>query len=207
MLIATVKARTDVHMIVNLICHLGSIAYELQMKYESMHVERQQYSLVHLQVWRNDRDIPLVEVGRHFCERDAIDCRTFCLCPHQSLCWEKHVNESFHGCERWRSKSNDAPLVNSEYFQRMMTGSKSTNSSGQRSSEMPHIMRPINGALLLLPKLPLGIYHLTPFPMFTTSFNEHGFADRVVSLTGILYFTAWSLSFYPQIILNFKRKR
>jgi cystinosin len=31
-------------------------------------------------------------------------------------------------------------------------------------------------------------------------------ANAVVALCGVAYFTAWSLSFYPQIILNFRRK-
>ena len=31
--------------------------------------------------------------------------------------------------------------------------------------------------------------------------------ERAIYLVGWLYFVAWSCSFYPQIILNFKRKR
>jgi hypothetical protein len=31
-------------------------------------------------------------------------------------------------------------------------------------------------------------------------------ADAVVAICGVIYFSAWSLSFYPQLILNYRRK-
>ncbi|ORX36797.1 putative L-cystine transporter [Kockovaella imperatae] len=37
--------------------------------------------------------------------------------------------------------------------------------------------------------------------------HHHPVADAIVSLTGVLYFSAWSLSFYPQVILNYRRKQ
>ncbi|WVQ99276.1 hypothetical protein IAU59_006408 [Kwoniella sp. CBS 9459] len=37
--------------------------------------------------------------------------------------------------------------------------------------------------------------------------HDHPFWSAVVSISGVAYFTLWSYSFYPQIILNYKRKR
>ncbi|WWC61749.1 uncharacterized protein I303_104334 [Kwoniella dejecticola CBS 10117] len=37
--------------------------------------------------------------------------------------------------------------------------------------------------------------------------EDHPFWNAVVSITGVAYFVAWSYSFYPQLILNYKRKR
>jgi cystinosin len=31
--------------------------------------------------------------------------------------------------------------------------------------------------------------------------------DRIINTVGWLYFAAWSVSFYPQIVLNFRRQR
>jgi cystinosin len=31
--------------------------------------------------------------------------------------------------------------------------------------------------------------------------------DRLINTVGWLYFAAWSCSFYPQIVLNFRRQR
>ena len=31
--------------------------------------------------------------------------------------------------------------------------------------------------------------------------------DRLINIIGWLYFLAWSFSFYPQILLNFRRER
>ncbi|WVF71616.1 hypothetical protein IAT40_006424 [Kwoniella sp. CBS 6097] len=36
--------------------------------------------------------------------------------------------------------------------------------------------------------------------------HDHPFWNAVVSICGVAYFIAWSYSFYPQIILNYKRK-
>ncbi|GFZ44083.1 hypothetical protein JCM24511_01804 [Saitozyma sp. JCM 24511] len=36
--------------------------------------------------------------------------------------------------------------------------------------------------------------------------SPHPLADAVVAICGVIYFTAWSLSFYPQLILNYRRK-
>jgi hypothetical protein len=43
--------------------------------------------------------------------------------------------------------------------------------------------------------------------LFTTDVHDHSVANTVVALTGVGYFLAWSASFYPQLILNYKRKR
>ncbi|WVQ82200.1 hypothetical protein IAT38_004328 [Cryptococcus sp. DSM 104549] len=37
--------------------------------------------------------------------------------------------------------------------------------------------------------------------------DSHPFANFVVAFCGVAYFTAWSYSFYPQIFLNYQRKR
>jgi len=37
--------------------------------------------------------------------------------------------------------------------------------------------------------------------------HEHTFANAVAAATGVGYFVAWSVSFYPQLILNYKRKK
>lgn len=37
--------------------------------------------------------------------------------------------------------------------------------------------------------------------------HSHPFVRAIVALTGVGYFTAWSVSFYPQIILNYQRKK
>lgn len=31
--------------------------------------------------------------------------------------------------------------------------------------------------------------------------------DILVEITGWIYFVAWSISFYPQVFLNYRRKR
>jgi hypothetical protein len=36
--------------------------------------------------------------------------------------------------------------------------------------------------------------------------SPHPLADAVVAICGVIYFSAWSLSFYPQLILNYRRK-
>lgn len=36
--------------------------------------------------------------------------------------------------------------------------------------------------------------------------HSHPFANAVVAVWGVAYFSAWSFSFYPQILLNFQRK-
>nr|XP_019046176.1 hypothetical protein I302_04916 [Kwoniella bestiolae CBS 10118]OCF25106.1 hypothetical protein I302_04916 [Kwoniella bestiolae CBS 10118] len=43
--------------------------------------------------------------------------------------------------------------------------------------------------------------------VINTKPSDHQFWNAVVSFCGIAYFVAWSYSFYPQLILNFKRKR
>ncbi|WVQ72613.1 hypothetical protein IAR50_002171 [Cryptococcus sp. DSM 104548] len=37
--------------------------------------------------------------------------------------------------------------------------------------------------------------------------SDHPIASFLVGACGVIYFTAWSYSFYPQLILNFQRKR
>ena len=37
--------------------------------------------------------------------------------------------------------------------------------------------------------------------------DPHPIANAIVSLTGVAYFAAWSISFYPQVILNYQRKK
>lgn len=37
--------------------------------------------------------------------------------------------------------------------------------------------------------------------------HSHPIANALVAFTGVAYFAAWSISFYPQIILNYKRKK
>ncbi|OCF36711.1 cystinosin [Kwoniella heveanensis CBS 569] len=37
--------------------------------------------------------------------------------------------------------------------------------------------------------------------------HDHPFWNAIVSICGVAYFVAWSYSFYPQIILNYKRKK
>jgi cystinosin len=36
---------------------------------------------------------------------------------------------------------------------------------------------------------------------------EHRFAGAIVTITGVAYFIAWSVSFYPQVVLNYQRKK
>ncbi|WVQ67791.1 uncharacterized protein L199_005996 [Kwoniella botswanensis] len=40
-----------------------------------------------------------------------------------------------------------------------------------------------------------------------TKASDHPFWNGVVSFCGVAYFIAWSYSFYPQLILNYRRKR
>ncbi|WRT66245.1 uncharacterized protein IL334_003198 [Kwoniella shivajii] len=41
----------------------------------------------------------------------------------------------------------------------------------------------------------------------TVKVDDHPFANALVSVFGVIYFVAWSYSFYPQLILNYKRKK
>ena len=81
-------------------------------------------------------------------------------------------------------------------------------------------INPRTEANILLPQMPqlLRLYtqHLhspnyTPFNLEMEAFGDaghrHAVANAIVSVTGVLYFAAWSISFYPQVILNFQRKR
>ena len=56
--------------------------------------------------------------------------------------------------------------------------------------------------------------------MFTSNFNNRPFANIfrvdvihssalnvIIEIVGWIYFIAWSISFYPQVILNFKLKK
>lgn len=36
---------------------------------------------------------------------------------------------------------------------------------------------------------------------------DHPFAGAIVTITGVAYFIAWSVSFYPQVVLNYQRKK
>jgi len=54
-------------------------------------------------------------------------------------------------------------------------------------------------------------------PVLNTNLTERDFLriniarstklDKVINIVGWLYFAAWSCSFYPQIVLNFRRQR
>jgi hypothetical protein len=37
--------------------------------------------------------------------------------------------------------------------------------------------------------------------------NQSAVLEAILPYLGIIYFTAWSVSFYPQLLLNFRRKR
>ena len=36
--------------------------------------------------------------------------------------------------------------------------------------------------------------------------DSHGFASFLSAACGIIYFSAWAASFYPQVLLNYRRK-
>lgn len=37
--------------------------------------------------------------------------------------------------------------------------------------------------------------------------NHSAFLEAILPYLGLIYFTAWSVSFYPQLLLNYRRKR